>query len=131
MAVAIELQAEWQPGGHPQIDQSECGIDEVEVVVQAFAAVRPHQGPAGRLIMPRSIAVAGFHRRDDVHQPGPGAALREHLGDNVLLRMWLLVMCSMVTPASAASATAHSRTRSRSFIANGGSSKMRIALAYR
>src|SRR3954454_20425489 len=42
--VAVELQPERTPGRHTQVDQSKRGIQEVEVVVQAFAAVGPHEG---------------------------------------------------------------------------------------
>ena len=40
MAIAIELQTERAPGRHAQIDQTQLGINEVEVVMQAFAGVR-------------------------------------------------------------------------------------------
>ena len=37
MSVAIELQAERAPSRHAQIDQAQLGVDEVEVIMQAFA----------------------------------------------------------------------------------------------
>src|SRR5215469_17618982 len=37
VSVAIELQAEWTPGGYAQIDQAELSVDEVEVIMQALA----------------------------------------------------------------------------------------------
>src|SRR5215468_6136078 len=36
MSVAIELETERTPGGNAQIDQAELGIDEVEIIMQAF-----------------------------------------------------------------------------------------------
>jgi hypothetical protein len=32
MAVAVELQPERAPGGDAQMDQPECGVDEIEIV---------------------------------------------------------------------------------------------------
>jgi hypothetical protein len=37
MSVAIELQEERAPSRHAQIDQAQLGVDEVEVIMQAFA----------------------------------------------------------------------------------------------
>ena len=37
MAVAVELELEGAPGRDPEITQTQRGIEEVEVVVQAFA----------------------------------------------------------------------------------------------
>jgi len=42
------------------------------------------------LVVPGLIAVAGFHRRDDMHQAGMVAADGEHLGDDVLLAEMVL-----------------------------------------
>ena len=39
------------------------------------------EGLAARLVVPRPIAVAGFHGRDDVNQPGMLAALCQHLSN--------------------------------------------------
>jgi hypothetical protein len=85
VAVAVELQAERRPGRDPQADQPERGIQEVELVVQAFTAVRSHERLAGSLVVPRPVAVAGFHRREDVHRAGMLAALLEHPRDNRFL----------------------------------------------
>jgi hypothetical protein len=83
--VAIELEAEWTPSRHPQIDQAQLGVHEVEVVMQAFAGIRPQEGAMRLLVVPGLVGVAGFHRRDDMHQAGMIAAHRKHLGDDVLL----------------------------------------------
>jgi len=53
--------------------------------MQAFAGVRPQEGAMGVLVVPRLVAVAGFHRRDNMDQAGMVAADRKHLGDDVLL----------------------------------------------
>ena len=112
--VAIELEAERAPSRHPQIDQTQLGIDEVEVIMQAFAAIWPQGGAMRLLVVPGLVAVAGFHCRDDMHQAGMVAADGKHLGDDGFLA------CSMATPAALANAAARSGTRSRSGSANRG-----------
>src|SRR5258706_12291082 len=66
MPVAIELEAERTPGRHAQIDQAQLGVHEVEVVMEAFAGIRPQEGAVRLLVVPGLVAVAGFHRRDDM-----------------------------------------------------------------
>ena len=85
MPIAIELQTERAPGRHAQIDQAQLGVDEVEVVMQAFASIRPQEGAMRLLVMPGLVGVAGFHRRDDMHQAGTVATDDKHPGDDVLL----------------------------------------------
>src|SRR5271165_3136803 len=85
MAVAVELQAKRAPRRYPQIDQAAVGVHEVEIIVQAFAAVWPDERLAGRLVMPGPVAVAGLHGRDDVHQAGVIATLRQHPRDILFL----------------------------------------------
>src|SRR5262249_17264801 len=85
MSVAIELQAERAPSRHAQIDQAQLGVDEVEVIMQAFAAVRPQEGAMRAFVVPGLVAVTGFHRRDDMHQAGIVATHGKNLGDEVLL----------------------------------------------
>src|SRR3984893_11076592 len=70
---------------HAQIDQAQLGVDEVEVVMQAFASIRPQEGAMRVLVMPGLVGVAGFHRRDDMHQAGTVATDDKHPGDDVLL----------------------------------------------
>src|SRR5260370_28535362 len=72
-------------GRHAQIDQAQLGVDEVEVVMQAFAGIRPQEGAMRVLVMPGLVGVAGFHRRDDMHQAGTVATDDKHAGDDVLL----------------------------------------------
>src|ERR1700680_2677620 len=85
MPIAIELQTERAPGRHAQIDQAQLGVDEVEVVMQAFAGIWPQEGAMRVLVMPGLVGVAGFHRRDDMHQAGTVATDDKHPGDDVLL----------------------------------------------
>jgi hypothetical protein len=85
MAIAIEPQTERAPGRHAQIDQAQLGVDEVEVIMQASAGIRPQGGAMRVLVMPGLVGVAGFHRRDDVHQAGTVATDDKHPGDDVLL----------------------------------------------
>ena len=85
MAIAVELQAERRPGRHAQIDQPEFGVLEVEIIVQALAAVRPDEGLVCLLVVPGLVGIAGFHGRDDVHQTGAVATLLEHARNNIFL----------------------------------------------
>ncbi len=85
MAVAVELEAEQRQCRDPQIDQPEPGVLEVEIIVQALPAVRPHEGLVRLLVMSGLVSIAGFHRREDVHQPGAIAALLQHPRNNILL----------------------------------------------
>ena len=70
MAIEVDLQAEWRPGGHPHVTESKGLIDEVEVVMEAFARGGFQQGMALFLVMPGAIGGAGFHGGEDVDQPG-------------------------------------------------------------
>jgi hypothetical protein len=90
MPVAIELEAERTPCRHAQIDQAQFGVDEVEVVVQAFAGIRPQEGAMRLFVVPGLVGVAGFHRRDDMDQAGMVAAHGKYLGDDVFLANVLL-----------------------------------------
>src|SRR5215472_1839395 len=74
MSVAIELETERTPGGNAQIDQAQVGVDEVEVIMQAFTGRRAQERAMGLLAMPGLVSGAGFHRRDDMHQAGMVAA---------------------------------------------------------
>src|SRR5439155_22465966 len=118
MPVAIELQTKRAPGRHAQIDQAQLGVDEVEVVMQAFASIRPQEGAMRVLVMPGLVGVAGFHRRDDMHQAGTVATTTSTPVTTSSLRMWFLAMCSMVMPAALANSAARSSTQSRSGSAN-------------
>src|SRR5882762_10779931 len=120
VTVAVELQAERRPCRHPQIGQAKLGIDEIEIVVETLAAVRPHEGLVRLLVVPRLVSAARLHRRDDMHQAGCSPRRFSTSATTASFRMWLLAMCSIVIPACAASDAARSRTRSRSVEANCG-----------
>ena len=90
MPVAIELEAERTPCRHAQIDQAQLGVDEVEVVVQALAGIRPQEGAMRLFVVPGLVGIAGFHRRDDMDQAGMVAAHGKYLGDDVFLANVLL-----------------------------------------
>src|SRR6201987_1507888 len=90
MPVAIKLEAERTPCRHAQIDQAQFGVDEVEVVVQAFAGIRPQEGAMRLFVVPGLVGVAGFHRRDDMDQAGMVAAYGKYLGEKVFLANVLL-----------------------------------------
>ena len=61
MAVEIDLQAKWCPGGHPDVTESKGIIDEVEVVMEAFTCGGFQGGMAFFLVMPGAVGRAGFH----------------------------------------------------------------------
>ncbi len=97
MPVTIELEAEWTPCRHAQIDQAQLGVDEVEVIMQTFAGIRPQKGAMRLFVVPGLVGVAGFHRRDDMDQPGMVAARGKYFGATTSsLRMCFLAMCSML-----------------------------------
>jgi len=85
MAVAIELQAERTPSRHAHIDQAQLGVDEVEVIMQAFTSSRAQESAIGLLAVPGLVGGTGFHRRDDMHPAGMVAAARQDLGNHLLL----------------------------------------------
>jgi hypothetical protein len=57
MAIAVELQAERTPSRHAQINQSEFGIDEVEVIVETLAAVGAQEGSVRLLAVPGLVGI--------------------------------------------------------------------------
>src|SRR6202030_3762551 len=121
MPIAIELQTERAPGRHAQIDQAQLGVDEVEVVMQAFASIRPQEGAMRVLVMPGLVGVAGTSIAEMIcTRPGRSPRTTSTLATASSLRMWFLAMCSMVMPAALANSAARSRTRSRSGSANRG-----------
>ena len=84
MTIEIELQTKRGPGRHPQITPAQGGVDKVEVVMQALAAIVFQKGPAGFLVVPGFVAGAGFQGREDMHQAGMAAAPVEDLLDTLL-----------------------------------------------
>src|SRR5882724_772676 len=82
--IAVELEAKGRPGGNPQEAQTQVGIEEVEVVVEALA-VRRAQGRLARLlVMPGLEACAWLQGREDVDQSRSCSALLQDLLHSVL-----------------------------------------------
>jgi len=70
VAIAVDLEPEWTPSRHPHVAQPQLLVDEIDVVVQALAIVRLQVCLVGLLAVPRLVAAAGFHRRQDAHDSG-------------------------------------------------------------
>lgn len=85
MAVEIELETKRRPGRHAQITEAQVGVDEIKVVVQAFAAVAFEERFAGLFVVPGLIAGTRFHGREDMDKTGLRAALSDNLLDALLL----------------------------------------------
>jgi hypothetical protein len=85
MAVEIELEAKRRPCRHSEITQTKLGIDEIEVVMQTFAAVVFEECFVGFLVMPGLIARTWLHCREDVHQAG----MRPALNNDILYALFL------------------------------------------
>ncbi len=81
VAIAVELEPVGSPRGNPQMAEAQEGINEVEVVVEALAAVVAEIGAPGRLVVPGFERRTGFHRGEDRDQPRAGPTLGEHLFD--------------------------------------------------
>jgi hypothetical protein len=67
------------------VAEPEVGIDEVEIVVGALAAVGPEERRSGPLVVPGLEGGAGFQGLEDVHEARMRAALGQDLLDAVLL----------------------------------------------
>lgn len=85
VAVHAELEAEGRPRRHAQVAEPEVGVDEVEVVVEALAAVGFEERLPGALVVPGLEGRAGLHGAEDVHETGMGAALGQDFLDPVFL----------------------------------------------
>ena len=68
VAIAVELQPEWTPRRHAQVDESEGFVHRVEVVVQALARGMAQKGLVTWLVVPGFVGVAGFHGGEHMHQ---------------------------------------------------------------
>ncbi len=120
MAVAINLQTERRPGWNADIDQAKLIVDEIEVVVQAFACVRAQEGLVGFLVMPGLVGATRFHGRDDMREARMIAAPGDRLGDDVLLADVALRNVLDADARRFRNLAAFSRTLSRSVAANCG-----------
>jgi hypothetical protein len=79
MPIKVNLQAEGTPSGNSNKTQAQLLVDEIEVVMQTLAVIRPQEGLARLLVVPRLIADAGFQGRENADQAGVVPALAEDL----------------------------------------------------
>lgn len=79
MAVQVKQRAEWTPRRNGQKAEAEHLVNEVEVVVQALAAIAANEGATGFLVMPWLVGRARLHGREDVHQSRTVPTGREDL----------------------------------------------------
>ena len=85
VAVEIKLETKRRPRRYSEITQAKLGINEIEVVMQAFAAVVFEECFVGFLVMPGLIARTGLHGREYMHKAG----MRTALNDEVLYALFL------------------------------------------
>ncbi len=85
MAVEIELEAKRRPCRHSEITQAKLGIDEIEVVMETFAAVVFEKCFVSFLVMPGLIARTWLHCREDMHKTG----MRTALNNDILYALFL------------------------------------------
>ena len=85
VAVAVELEPERGPGGHPEIAQAELGVDEVEVVVEALPVLVAQGGLPGSLVMPGGEGGTWLHGREDVDEAGLITSLLEDSPNAIFL----------------------------------------------
>src|ERR1017187_4642296 len=72
-------------GRHADVAEPQFFVQKVEVVVQALAVLRLQICLAGFPVVPRLVGGARFHGREDAHQAGLFAPLRQDLFDAVFL----------------------------------------------
>jgi len=84
VAIAADLEPEGTPGRHPHLTQSQIRVDEIDIIVQALAIIRLPVGGVGLLVMPRLVAAAGLHGRQDPHDSGLFPSLVQHWSDLLL-----------------------------------------------
>jgi hypothetical protein len=85
VAVEVKLQPKRTPGGHAQITQPEFFVDEVEVIMQALAAVGFEKRTVRLLVVPGLVRAATLHGREHVHQTGMVSPFGEDFLDAVFL----------------------------------------------
>jgi hypothetical protein len=77
VAIEINLQTEGTPRRNANIAQAQLFVDEIKVLVQAFAVLGPQVGLPRFLVVPRLVGGTGFHGREDAHQAGVIPSLLE------------------------------------------------------
>ena len=69
VSIHIELQTERRPGRDTEVTEPKFFVNEIEVIVEAFALVKFKECLPCGLVMPWLISIALFHGRKDVDQP--------------------------------------------------------------
>ena len=85
MPIHIKLETEGCPGGDTQIAQPQFLVNEIKVIMKAFALVKLEGCPASGLIMPWPIGITLFHGGKNMDQPLGPAGLLDDLLDTVIL----------------------------------------------
>src|SRR5581483_4424270 len=65
--------------------QTQIFVQEVEIIMQAFAVIRNQICLAGLLVRPWLVGRAGLHRRENADQPGILAAFLQKFSDSLFL----------------------------------------------
>lgn len=68
VAVHIKLETERGSCGNPEIAEPEFFVNEIEIVMKAFALIKFQECLPRRFIMPWFISIATFHGRKDMDQ---------------------------------------------------------------
>lgn len=79
VAVEVDLQPAGQPCRHSHVAEPQFVVDEIEVVVQTLAIVRPQEGLAGVLVVPGLVGRTRLHHREDAYQSWLLSAFRHDL----------------------------------------------------
>lgn len=91
VAVEIKLQTKRSPGRHTQITQSQCRVNEIEVIMQALGVVVSEICFMRFFVVPRFISGAGLHHRENMYQSGMAASLVDNLLDSLFFSEILLL----------------------------------------
>lgn len=84
VSVHIELQTERRPGRDTEVTEPKFFVNEIEVIVEAFALVKFKECLPRGLVMPWLISIALFHGRKDMDQPLGLAGFPNDLLDAVI-----------------------------------------------
>lgn len=84
VSIHIELQTERRPGRDTEVTEPKFFVNEIEVIVEAFALVKFKECLPRGLVMPWLISIALFHGRKDMDQPLGLAGFPNDLLDAVI-----------------------------------------------
>src|ERR1017187_10300409 len=85
MAVDVELDAKRRPGGQAEESQSPLRIQEIEIIMQTLARIRPQAPTLFLLVLAQPIGVTSLHGRENTDQARPVAPLRQERCDTIFL----------------------------------------------